>query len=182
MYRGLTVTLTGQRLTSPKIHPQMEATQDRGPWTKNPTESVTVHVDESVHLLQTDDETVRENLGEDHVNEHGVETQGQPDARRHAQHHGSRVCRMIGKKLKLIEKCCYLYTRVCSFRLSSAVFQRSDFHTSIAVLREKQSRRTRIGIQISKTSTPQAKIQETKYWICSSLLIHSRCLKILWLN
>ena len=45
-------------------------------------------------------------------------------------------------------------TGVCSFRWNLAVFHRAGFHTSIVILWEKQSRRTRICTLTSKTSTP----------------------------
>ena len=42
---------------------------------------------------------------------------------------------------------------MCSFRWNLALFHRAGFHTSIVMLLEKQSRRTWIFTQISKTST-----------------------------
>ena len=44
---------------------------------------------------------------------------------------------------------------VCSFRWNLALFHRAGFHTSIVMLCEKQSRRTRICTLTNKTSTPQ---------------------------
>ena len=48
-----------------------------------------------------------------------------------------------------------LHAGLCSFRWNLAVFHRAGFHTSIVILWEKQSRRTRICTLSSKTSTPQ---------------------------
>ena len=58
-----------------------------------------------------------------------------------------------------------LVTRVCSFQWNLAVFRRAGFHTSIVMLWEKQSRRTRICTQISKRSTHQN--------LASRILVHN---------
>ena len=53
---------------------------------------------------------------------------------------------------------------VCSFRWILAVFHRAGFHTSIVILWEKQSRRTRICTLTSKTSTPLILLSTTTAW------------------
>ena len=56
-------------------------------------------------------------------------------------------------------------TGLCSFLWILAVFHRAGFHTSIVMLWEKQSRRTRICTQINKTSTPLGNLScQNWYW------------------